>query len=97
VVKSSSRSNTVDSSLQQQLQAWTAKLRSNQQKTSQFAAASGTAVALAALAPSTYDFLSSATLPPVSLLLEVLIGMLAAAAAIVKAKHGDNVHLELHK
>lgn len=97
VVKSSSRSNTVDSSLQQQLQAWTAKLRSNQQKASQFAAASGTAVALAAIAPSTYDLLSSATLPPVSLLLELLTGTLAAAATIVKAVHGDNVHLELHK
>lgn len=97
VVKSSSRSNTVDSSLQQQLQAWTAKVSSNQQKASQFAAASGTAVALAAIAPSTYDLLSNTTLPPVSLLLEVLTGTLAAAATIVKAVHGDNVHLELHK
>lgn len=97
VVKSSSRSSTVDSSLQQQLQAWSAKLRSNQQKASQFAAASGTAVALAAIAPSTYDLLSTATLPPVSLLLEVLTGSLAAAVTIVKAVHGDNVHLDLHK
>lgn len=54
-------------------------------------------MALALAAPTTYDLLSTATLPPLSLLAEVLAGLLAGSVALAKAVHGDNVHLELHK
>lgn len=64
---------------------------------SRIAAASGAAVALALAAPTTYDLLSTATLPPLSLLAEVLAGLLAGSVVLAKAVHGDNVHLELHK
>lgn len=96
VVSSSSSDSTVTTT-QQKLDSWRQRIKSKQDEAAKYAAASGTAVALALAAPSTYDLLSTADLPPVSMLLEVLGGLLAASAALAKLVHGDNVHLELHK
>jgi hypothetical protein len=81
--------------LQQKVVSWRDRLRA--QDASKLAAAAGTAVALAIAAPAAYDLLSSASLPPVSLVAEVAAGLLAGSAALAKIVYGDNVHLELHR
>jgi len=85
--------------LQSSTQRWKSLSSSQQQHQPivQMLAASGTAVALVASAPSLYQLLSSVTLPPITVVLEAAGACLAGSWLVAKALHGDNVHLELHK